>query len=420
MPNTRNAGRKPRITKEQLVEIKARRDAGESVASLAQEYGVSRQALNKRLVEDREQHEVQLDYYVQNELCTSIFVDRKSQTLRLINYALGLSKRAFGLNDNPDWGEFRSFLEDLYLRERGIEAYNQLLCIDRPEKIDNFKETTEGATEKILLSQGQWIPIFEFSKTDKIINRTDTDGFQLKALSKDRKYFFKSQAVMSGVHLRDWAVEIIASDICRQLKISCVKQHHCQFVYEGRALDGVYSDNFELDGYTFISFERLLERNGKSSKDEEFISLGAIDKLKWCARELAHIGQLKYEDTLKYMLNLAIVDCLVGNVDRHTKNFGLFFNAMTGKYEIPLIFDNGMGLFEHDYYRDNYHSFEEAMNSVYVSPYGEDPFDMIRMLDEEFCILDLYPGLKDLKYPDILSTPFAQEYERRMLELWQK
>ena len=76
------------------------------------------------------------------------------------------------------------------------------------------------------------------------------------------------------------------------------------------------------------------------------------------------------------MLNLAVLDCLVGNVDRHTRNFGLFYNSSTGKYEIPLIFDNGMGLFEHDYYRDNYRNYEEAMNNVYVSPYGEDPFEL--------------------------------------------
>ena len=50
MPNTRNAGRKPKLSEEQFQEIKARREAGESVAALAAEFGLSRQALNKRLV----------------------------------------------------------------------------------------------------------------------------------------------------------------------------------------------------------------------------------------------------------------------------------------------------------------------------------------------------------------------------------
>ena len=120
------------------------------------------------------------------------------------------------------------------------------------------------------------------------------------------------------------------------------------------------------------------------------------------------------------MIDLAVVDCLVGNVDRHTRNFGLFFNTHSGKYEIPLLFDNGMGLFEHDYYRDRYDSYESAMNNVYVSPYGEDPFDMMIMLDEEFDLKARYPEIENITYPNILSTPFALEYEKRMIGLWQK
>ena len=54
------------------------------------------------------------------------------------------------------------------------------------------------------------------------------------------------------------------------------------------------------------------------------------------------------------MLNLAILDCLVGNCDRHTRNFGVFFNSSKGEFSIAPVFDSGMGLFEHDYYRDKY------------------------------------------------------------------
>lgn len=384
MPNDRNAGRKPKVTDEQLEEIKLRREAGESVASLAKEYGVSRQALNKRL----------------------------------INYALSLSKPEYGFKDNPEWVDLKKLLEEEYLRAKGVSSLSQLLCIDKYENI-NIDDLGD-LKEKIVVRNGQWMPRVEFSKSDRIVTRTDTDGYQMKALTRDRLHFVKSQAVISGVKMRDWAVELIACDICNQLDIPCVQQHHCEFVYEGREFDGVYSDNFELDGYTFISFERLLERLGKSSKEEEFISLNALEKMKWCAQQLAEVGALPYEDTLKYMLDLAVVDCLVGNIDRHTRNFGLFYNVNAAKYEIPLIFDNGMGLFENDYYRDNYKSFEEAMNSVYVAPYGEDPFEMLQMLDEEFDLKKVYSGLVQLHYADKLYTPFALEYERRMTDIWQK
>ena len=185
-------------------------------------------------------------------------------------------------------------------------------------------------------------------------------------------------------------------------------------------MDGVFSDNFELDGDTFISFESLLESQHLSSRDDSFVHLGALEKLKWCAKALSRIGDLPYEETERYMMNLAVLDCLVGNVDRHTHNFGLFYNLNSGEYRIPMIFDNGMGLFEHDYYRDQYSSFDAAMNQVYVAPYGEDPFEMLVMLNEEFHLKKCYPGVEKIVYGDILNTAYAVEYERRMNELWQK
>ena len=157
-----------------------------------------------------------------------------------------------------------------------------------------------------------------------------------------------------------------------------------------------------------------------SSKDDEFIRLGAIGKIKWCAEKLAKAGDIAYEKTEKYMIDLAVLDCLIGNVDRHTRNFGLFYNCLTGEWSMPPVFDSGIGLFEHDYYRDNYKTFDEAMNNVYVSPYGEDPFEMMEMLNKEYHLKTLYNDVDTIIYPDILRTNFALEYERRMNELWQK
>ena len=78
-----------------------------------------------------------------------------------------------------------------------------------------------------------------------------------------------------------------------------------------------------------------------------------------------------------------------------------------------------MGLFEHDYYRDEYKSFDEAMNNVYVAPYGEDPFDFLQELNKQFHLKEVY-ATREITYPNILNTPFALEYERRMQLLWLK
>ena len=136
--------------------------------------------------------------------------------------------------------------------------------------------------------------------------------------------------------------------------------------------------------------------------------MGSLEKLECCANQLARIGSIAYAQAEKYMIDLAVIDCLVGNVDRHTRNFGLFFNSNTGEYSIPLVFDNGMGLFEHDRYRDSYKTFEEAMNNVYVAPYGEDPFSFLKELNRHFPLKKIY-RTGTIIYPDALNTPFALE-----------
>ena len=413
MSNERNAGRKPKISDEQFDAIVSRHELGESIASLAVEYGVSRQALHKRIKESNQQP-LKIDWCVNDENVSSITVDLQHRAVALSNYAVQISKLPFGFNMNPTWQDMIKMLEEKYLIQSGADEPGVYLFTD------GEKTFNPSVIPELQIESKDELPEFAFTKKDILLTRTDTDGFQMKALTYGRSLFVKSQAIMAGIAMRDWAVEIIASDIANQLGIPCVQQKHCVFAYGGRKFDAVYSLNFELDGYTFLSFESLLEEKHLSTKDDFFLKMNSIEKLKWCAGQLSELGDISYEEAERYMLNLAVLDCLVGNVDRHTRNFGLFYNSFNGEYQIPLVFDNGMGLFEHDYYRDNYRTFEEAMNNVYVSPYGEDPFEFIKILNEEFHIRKIYQGVDQISYLDVLTTPFAKEYERRTSELWQK
>lgn len=419
MKNTRNAGRKPELTLSQICDLKKRWQAGEKASALAEECGVSRQALYKHF-RNTEYVPAKVEYYTDDTLSTLIEADLKREQIRIVNYVSELSRRAFGYEENPEWEDFLGFMEDCFLRASGVTGGDiYLLC----EEGTGFSPSdigfnTDGEMLRFTPDSCGNVPFFRFSKKDLLLYRSDTDGFQLKALSADRRFFVKAQAVMAGVLLRDWAVEIVATGLCHQFGIACVEQKHCRFAYASQVYDAVYSPNYELDGYTFISFENLLERKNMSSRSDEFIRLDAVSKLKWCAGHLALVGNIPYEKAERYMLDLAVIDCLVGNVDRHTRNFGLFFN--NGKFEVPLIFDSGMGLFEHDCYRDQYMDFDEAMRNVYVSPYGEDPFDFLEILDREFCLKKTYPGIAEPDYGDVLNTPFALEYMKRMKALWQK
>ena len=421
MKNERNAGRKGRLTQAEVEELNSRWKAGESVAELAEECGISKQALYRRF-QEAAYVPAQIDYSVEGELCTRIEVDFHKERLHIVNYVAELSKRAFGYEEHPDWNVFIDFLEKYYLKASGVKEKRIPLLSERGGQfcLTDLEGEYDGQSLKIRPGNEEDIPLFRFSKEDLMYYRSDTDGYQLKGIAADRRYFVKAQAVMAGVKLRDWAVELIATRLCRQLGIPCVEQKHGRFVYGKTEYDAVYSPNFELDGYTFLSFESLLERKHRSSKEDMFIRMDAVSKLKWCAEQLAEIGDIPYCDTEKYMLDLAVLDCLVGNVDRHTRNFGLFYNNNNAHLELPLVFDSGMGLFEHDYYRDQYESFDEAMRNVYVSPYGEDPFELLEMLDKEFGLKQKYPGIDRPDYGDELTTPFALEYEKRMQELWQR
>ncbi len=421
MKNERNAGRKGRLTLAQVEELNSRWKAGESVADLAEECGISRQALYRRF-QEAAYVPAQIDYSVEGELCTRIEVDFRKERLHIVNYVAELSKRAFGYEEHPDWNAFVDFLEQYYLKASGIKEKGVPLLSERGGQfcLTDLEGEYDGQSLKIRPGNEEELPLFRFYKGDLMYYRSDTDGYQLKGITADRRYFVKAQAVMAGVKLRDWAVELIATGLCRQLGIPCVEQKHGRFVYGKTEYDEVYSANFELDSYSFASLASLLERRNRSSKEDEFVRMDAISKLKWCAEQLAEIGNILYERAEKYMLDLAVLDCLVGNVDRHTRNFGLFFRNDRKSFELPLVFDSGMGLFEHDYYRDQYESFEEAMRNVYVSPYGEDPFELLEMLDKEFGLKMKYPGIDRPDYGDELMTPFALEYEKRMCELWQK
>lgn len=256
---------------------------------------------------------------------------------------------------------------------------------------------------------------FTFNKRDLLVTRTGSEGFQPKFFSNDRKYFVKCQASISGLLMEDWLVEIIASRFATQLGIPYVYQMECDVDLDGQSYKGVYSNNFELKNKSFKSFESLLNEKYLSANEDYFIRLDAMSKLEWCADKLSELGNINRQLTLKYMLDLAIVDCLVGNGDRHTRNFGLFYDNDKGYYQIAQIFDSGMGLFENTYYRDKYSSYEEAMRDCYVAPYGEDPFEMLGMLQEHYRISDKY-NFAQLRWDGEVPNRFAQDYLNKVLQ----
>lgn len=143
---------------------------------------------------------------------------------------------------------------------------------------------------------------------------------------------------------------------------------------------GVISNNFERYGYQYISYNNILKRNNIDTNSKDYISLNAIDKMKYQVNIISTVCNIQPNIVLKYIFDLTTIDMLVLNQDRHFRNFGVFWNNKKGIYEIAPIFDNGMGLFENDNMFDSLDKLSDCMRYSYIAPYGEDHFELLNML----------------------------------------
>ena len=215
---------------------------------------------------------------------------------------------------------------------------------------------------------------FKIDFSDKAAIRTGTDGYQLKFVKDD--YFIKAQCELQGCLKKDWRVEVIATEICKFYSVYAVLQRPCMIdisksgkIY-GRY--GVYSNNFEKNGYTFVSCERLFNLNQDILNTRVYIKLDARQKLYYIAERISVYAGLDKTKVLNYLFNMLFVDLLVLNQDRHSHNFGVFWNNNKNQYEVAMLFDFGMGLFENT--NDKYNTLDEYLRYSYLEPFGEDPF----------------------------------------------
>ena len=227
--------------------------------------------------------------------------------------------------------------------------------------------------------------VYSVNENDAFSVRSSTDGYQPKFLVDNGEKFIKVQCQIGRTLRDDWRVEDIASRICKQLKIYHIEQIPCKVkikTNKGVVLDrlGVVSNNFERYGYQYISYNNILKRNNIDTNSKDYISLNAIDKMKYQVNIISTVCNIQPNIVFKYIFDLTTIDMLVLNQDRHFRNFGVFWNNKKGIYEIAPIFDNGMGLFENDNMFDSLDKLSDCMRYSYIAPYGEDPFELLNML----------------------------------------
>ncbi len=185
--NPRGAGRKRRLSPQQLDQIRREHASGRTVTSLAKEYGISRQTLSGYLNAGREDEHVirtaagwaklnrefavmpdefaqekytmRMDYMCREELCTVILISFRDREIVIRNHTMDVIHRAFGVIEKPDWTDFEEFLEDrcfprtrdqlrLVLSDLGLDSYDPLAIIEK----------TQGK----MAEDFQWIRIWYF------------------------------------------------------------------------------------------------------------------------------------------------------------------------------------------------------------------------------------------------------------------
>ena len=134
--NERGAGRKPALSKDDVILIQKRHEAGETVTALAKEYGISRQVLSGYLNQNTEKEKekyntikswerlnksfqgikladytMRMEFMCEEDCCSVILVNTKDKKIAVENQTDCLLHRAFGIKAKPTWEDFEKFLE---------------------------------------------------------------------------------------------------------------------------------------------------------------------------------------------------------------------------------------------------------------------------------------------------------------------
>lgn len=140
--NNRNAGRKKKLSKKEMADIRILLNDGVSIADIAKRFNTTRQTIYKQLKEPGDKSTMQIRYMFKNRICTIINVDFLNETVNVINLTEDILHRAFGAITQPTWKQFEEFLTErcfpatrgnvkTLLKELGLTAYDPLQIVEK-------------------------------------------------------------------------------------------------------------------------------------------------------------------------------------------------------------------------------------------------------------------------------------------------
>lgn len=101
---------------------------------------------------------LKLNFYDNDTLCTSILADYTAKEVRVESYINDNNHTAFGINTDPDWSDYLSFLEERCIpRTRaGLKEYLDAIGVDEYEPLEIIKKTKGRMAE-----DNHWIEVCE-------------------------------------------------------------------------------------------------------------------------------------------------------------------------------------------------------------------------------------------------------------------
>lgn len=136
-------GRKNKLTETDVKNAIEMQKNGKTTAEIAQTFNVSRQTISKYLNKPLNGNYVmRLDFMFRQKVCTEIYVNFADEKIKIVNRTNNIMKRAFGVNENPDWNDFEQFLEErcfpksrafqkTILKKIGVDCYDTLQILEK-------------------------------------------------------------------------------------------------------------------------------------------------------------------------------------------------------------------------------------------------------------------------------------------------
>ena len=138
--------------------------------------------------------------------------------------------------------------------------------------------------------------------------------------------------------------EVVISNLLRKSNVNeFVTYHPTKIEFDGKVINGCYSDNFKKKNESIITLEHLAKQWLSNSMAKEMLKYpDTKEKIKRTVRFIEKVTKLKKVG--QYITMMLELDAFFLNEDRHTNNIAFILNDDTGEYRFCPYFDFGLSL----------------------------------------------------------------------------